>query len=208
MNLSTYKNVLGRYTITPDTLYVAFSDMGSSAKTLGFQISRSFALSYSGQTGVEAIEKHNPRSLLGCASLSTLRTNHANIQNAPLHDIDRDRLLGLWKSKEFFVLLLPKEAGKEFVRSIRVSAFTAQRVEQWAHIMYPDHIVTLTGTQDDYIELLAEMENIVKDQNFGLLSCDHRLYFENVPAHCLLDSKNRPQSIDTHVFVANNLEAV
>lgn len=207
MELATYKEILGRYTITPDTLYVAFSDMGTSAEMLGFHIARSFALSHPGDQGVSTIEKHNKRSLLGCASLSTLRANHAHIQKAPLYDIDKDRFLGLWKSKEFFVMLLPKDAGKEFIHCVRVSAFTAQRVEEWARTMYPQHVVALTGTQEDYIDLLAQMETIVEHQNFDALSCDHRQWFEDAPAHCLLSSKKRPQSIDVHVFVANNWEA-
>ena len=207
MELSTYKEILGRYTITPDTLYVAFSDMGASAEMLGFHIARSFVLSYPGHQGVSTIEEHNKRSLLGCASLSTLRANHAHIQNAPLYDIDKDRFLGMWKPKEFFVMLLPKDASKEFTHCIRVSAFTAQRIEEWARTTYPEHVVALNGTQEDYTDLVLQMEDIVEHQRFEEVTCDHRQCFEEAPAHCLLDTKKRPQSIDVHVFVANNWEA-
>lgn len=205
MNLSTYKEILGRYTITPETLYVAFVQTTESSANLGRHIDRSFSLSYSGSQGVEKIESYN-RNTIGCASLSTLRTNKAHIQNTGVYEADKN-VLGLLKPQIFYVMLLPKDTNKEFSHSIRVNAFTAQRAQQWANTSYPNHIVALTGTQDDFDELLKQMESIVERQDFSALNCEYREYVEDIPAHCLLDSKKRPEAMGTHLFVVNNLEA-
>lgn len=53
MNLSTYKDILERYTITPETLHVTFVQTTESCKNLGRHIDRSFSLSHSGPQGVE-----------------------------------------------------------------------------------------------------------------------------------------------------------
>lgn len=206
ISLDAYKQVLSSYRITPENLYVSFADMGGSAPMLGFQISRRFTLSHPGAEGVALIAKHNSRCLLGCASLATLRDNHRQLQNSPPHEIDQDRLGGLWKAKTFFAMLVPKNT-KQFVQVLRVKAFTAQRVEDWAAATHPEHTLALTGTVEDYVEMLAEMEDIVERQDFAQVGCDHRHYFEGVLAHCLLDTKKEPSSIEIDLFVANNLEA-
>ena len=57
MNLSMYKDILGRYTITlrhcMSYLYVIFVQTTESCKNLGRYIDRSFSLSHSGPQGVE-----------------------------------------------------------------------------------------------------------------------------------------------------------
>lgn len=204
MNLSTYKNILQRYTITPETLYVTFVQTTQSPANLGRHIDRSFSLSYSGPQGVEKIQSYN-RTTIGCASLSTLRTNSDHIQNTGVYEVDKN-ILGLLKPQIFYVMLLAKDTNKEFSHSVRVSAFTAQRAQQWANTAYPNHIVALTGTQEDFDHLLNHMESIVDQQDFTALNCEYREYVEDVPAHCLLDSKKRPEAIGTHLFVVNNLE--
>lgn len=206
MNLSTYKDILERYTITPDTLYVTFVKTTESSENLGRHIVRSFSLSHSGPKGVETIERYN-HNTIGCASLSTLRINSAHIYTTEVYEADKKNLFSLLKPQIFYVMLLPKDASKELTHSIRVRSSSTHRVQQWANTAYPNHIVALTGTQDDFDDLLNQMECVVEQQDFSALDCEYREYVEDLPAHCLLDSKKRRDSIATHLFVVNNLEA-
>ena len=209
IDLDTYKQALAHYRITADNLYVVFADMLGSAESLGFQVASSFILSHEGQAGVDAIAEGNRHWLLGCASLSTMRVNHQHLQNTPLHIVDEDRLAGLWKANTFFVLLVPRQPSDHHVtHSLRVRAFTTERIVAWAAEQHPQYTVAVTGSQEDYDSLLARMEDIVAQQDFKKIDGEVRKTFEGVDAKCLLSTKKEPSSIDIDLFVANNYEIV
>lgn len=197
-----YSHALKEYSITEDCLYVVFSMFQDNGKA---DLLKSFALSYAGEEGAKSILSANQKTSMGCASLSQLKTIQEIMAQGVVHHAESDRLGGLWKAKTFFIFLASHENGVVLNQGLRVKAFTALRALDWAQQQYPHSQVAVNGTEEDFVELMNDMQRIFDEQDFSKIRCDYRKTFSGVDSYYLLSSKKRPSQQETHYFSLTEL---
>lgn len=170
--------IVGRYTISADNLYVKFCDLDEQLREYyDYRIHQEWVLG--------AKESENTGSMinsaLGFAPFSVFK-------NILFEDI---KVFGFFKKSHIIILAQDKHIKKV----LRIRCLSKRRAIRISEKKHPDHHLVVAGSEKDYQDLLQKGVEIIAQQQFLEIHHESRDFFENLNGCDMLQFKKNPRHL-------------